>query len=101
MATGKQKTEDGRQNDNPGSEPAEQKTGDGGQKTDGTKDNPSSDVRPLSSGSGPWVYVGPSDPKKFLRHRSAYLSIPAGADAALFVPLDDYPAWVMKQAKGE
>lgn len=46
---------------------------------------------------GPWVYVGPSDIRKQLKTKTAYLQIPAGMDEAFFVALDDYPAWEKQQ----
>jgi len=39
---------------------------------------------------GPWVYIGPTDRKKQLKYKTAWLAIPPGADAALFVPLAEF-----------
>ena len=48
--------------------------------------------------AGPWVYVGPNDIRsKQLKTKTAYLQIPEGLDEALFVALDDFPAWEKQQ----
>lgn len=47
--------------------------------------------------TGPFVYVGANDTRKQLKRKTAYLQIPEGEDETLFIPLDEYPAWVKKQ----
>ena len=42
---------------------------------------------------GPYIYVGATDERKQLKHKTAYLQIPAGADTKQFVPLSEYPGW--------
>ena len=67
----------------------------------------SADAKPEKKGSaarkaaaaltGPFVYVGANDTRKQLKRKTAYLQIPEGEDETLFIPLDEYPAWVKKQ----
>lgn len=49
------------------------------------------------SQEGPWIYVGENDIRKQLKKKTAYLQIPEGMDKALFVHLNDYPAWEKEQ----
>ena len=46
---------------------------------------------------GPWVYIGASDIRKQLKHKTAYLTRPEGVDEALFVALDQFPEWQKSQ----
>lgn len=47
--------------------------------------------------AGPWIYVGPTDYRRQLKHKTAYLRIPAGMDEKEFVTLAEYPAWAKKK----
>ena len=51
---------------------------------------PAAKAKEKSRGAGPWVYIGPTDLKAQLKHKTAWLAIPAGANPALFVPLADF-----------
>lgn len=69
----------------------------GSGKTSAVQPVPREEAQGQRQASGPWVYVGPNDPRKQLKKKTAYLQIPEGLDEALFVELDAYPAWVKQQ----
>ena len=41
----------------------------------------------------PFIYIGPTDTRRQLKCKTAYLRIPEGANKDLFVSLSEYPAW--------
>ncbi len=53
--------------------------------------------RKAAKPKGTVIYIGKSDPEKRLKTNTAYMSIPEGADAKLFIPVADYAKYKAKE----